>query len=227
MYVKCGVLEYAGKVFYGMPETDMVSWNTMNGEYWKSVEVYVKMVSVGVEFDCTTTAVVLKVCSVMEEIGLGIQIHCFLVKMGFDIDVVTGSALVDMFGKCKQLDSALKPFREFPEKNWVSWSAVIAGSVQNDQFVKGIELFNEMQKAGVGVSQSTYASVFRSCAGLSAYRMSDARKIFDLMSNRSSQSYNAIISGLGFDEITLSGALSTCEGIKGHLEGLQLQVVVV
>ncbi|KAM1218124.1 hypothetical protein ACFX2I_045362 [Malus domestica] len=29
MYVKCGVLEYAGKVFYGMPETDMVSWNTM------------------------------------------------------------------------------------------------------------------------------------------------------------------------------------------------------
>ncbi|KAM1218123.1 hypothetical protein TB2_045280 [Malus domestica] len=129
------------------------------------------MVSVGVEFDCTTTAVVLKVCSVMEEIGLGIQIHCFLVKMGFDIDVVTGSALVDMFGKCKQLDSALKPFREFPEKNWVSWSAVIAGSVQNDQFVKGIELFNEMQKAGVGVSQSTYASVFRSCAGLSAYRL--------------------------------------------------------
>ncbi|CAN6702301.1 unnamed protein product [Malus baccata var. baccata] len=285
MYVKCGVLEYAGKVFHGMLQRDMVSWNTMvfgfagsgkmrfaqsffdamperdvvlwnslifgywqNGEYWKSVEVYVKMVSVGVEFDW---------------IGLGIQIHCFSVKMGFDIDVVTGSALVDMYGKCKQLDSALKAFRELPEKNWVSWSAVIAGSVQNDRFVKGIEL------------------VFRSCAGLSAYRlgtqfhghaiktdfqfdvrvgtatldmyakcdrMSDARKIFDLMSNRSLQSYNAIIvsyagnkqgfealqlfqllwkSDLGFDEITIYGARRACARIKEHLEGLQLQVLVV
>ncbi|KAM1324108.1 hypothetical protein EV1_044938 [Malus domestica] len=196
MYVKCGVLEYAGKVFHGMPQRDMVSWNTMvfgfagggkmrfaqsffyamperdvvlwnslisgylqNGEYWKSVEVYVKMVSV--------------------------------VKMGFDIDVVTGSALVDMYGKCKQLDSALKAFRELPEKNWVSWSAVIAGSVQNDRFVKGIELFDEMQKAGVGLFQLLWKS------------------------------------DLGFDEITLSGARRACAGIKGHLEELQLQVLVV
>ncbi|CAN6574567.1 unnamed protein product [Malus baccata var. baccata] len=196
MYVKCGVLEYAGKVFQGMPQRDMVSWNTMvfgfagsgkmrfaqsffdamperdvvlwnsliseylqNGEYWKSVEVYVKMVSV--------------------------------VKMGFDIDVVTGSALVDMYGKCKQLDSALKAFRELPEKNWVSWSAVIAGSVQNDRFVKGIELFDEMQKAGVRLFQLLWKC------------------------------------DLGFDEITLSGARRACAGIKEHLEGLQLQVLVV
>ncbi|KAM2858911.1 pentatricopeptide repeat-containing protein At3g02330, mitochondrial [Malus sylvestris] len=318
MYVKCGVLQYAGKVFDGMPQRDMVSWNTMvfgyarsgkmgfaqscfdampekdvvswnslisgylqSGEYWKSTEVYVEMVSGGMEFDCTTTAVVLKACSVMEEIGLGIQIHCVSVKMGFDIDVVTGSALVDMYGKCKRLDCSLQAFHELPEKNWVSWSAIIAGSVQNDRYVKGLELFNEMQKAGAGVSQSTYASVFRSCAGLSAYRlgtqfhghaiktdfqfdvivgtatldmyskcnrMSDARKIFDLMANRSLQSYNAMIvgyarnekgfealrlfkllrkSGLGFDEITLSGALSACAVIKGLLEGIQLQLLVV
>ncbi|XP_021827735.1 pentatricopeptide repeat-containing protein At3g02330, mitochondrial isoform X4 [Prunus avium] len=318
MYVKCGVLEYASKVFDGMPQRDTVSWNTMifgyaesgnmefaqscfdvmperdvvswnslisgylqNGDYHKSIEVYVNMGNVGVEFDCTTIAMVLKACSVMEEIGLGIQIHCVSVKMGFGIDVVTGSALVDMYGKCKELDCSLWVFRELPEKNWVCWSAVIAGSVQNDQFVKGIDLFKEMQKAGVGVSQSIYASVFRSCAGLSAYRlgtqfhvhaiktdllydvivgtatldmyakcgsMSDARKIFNLMPNRSLQSYNATIvgyarneqgfealklfllllkSGLGFDEITLSGALSACAVIKGHLEGLQLQVLVV
>lgn len=318
MYVKCWVLEYAAKVFDGMPQRDTVSWNTMifgysesgnmgfvqslfdamperdvvswnslisgylkNGDYLKSIDVYVKMGSAGVEFDRTTSAVVLKACAVMEEIDLGIQVHCFAVKMAFDIDVVTGSALADMYGKCKKLDCSLQVFRELPEKNSVSWSAVIAGSVQNDRFAMGIELFNEMQKAGIAVSQSTYASVFRSCAGLSAYSLgtqlhghaiktefhsdvivgtatldmyakcdnvSEARKIFNSMPDRSLQSYNAMIvgyarsgqglealqlfmllrkSGIGFDEITLSGALSACATIKGVMEGLQLQGLVV
>ncbi|PRQ53236.1 putative tetratricopeptide-like helical domain, DYW domain-containing protein [Rosa chinensis] len=286
-YAESGEMGSAQACFDAMPERDVVSWNSLisgylqNGECLKSIDVYLKMGNAGVGCDRTTSAVVLKACAVMEEVELGIQIHCVAVKMAFDIDVFTGSALADMYGKCKRLDCSLQVFRELPEKNSVSWSAVIAGSVQNDRFAMGIELFNEMQKAGIGVSQSTYASVFRSCAGLSAYSLGtqlhghavktqfhsdvvvgtatldmyakcdnvgDARKIFNSMPNRSLQSYNAMIvgyarngqgfealqlfmllqkSGIGFDEITLSGALSACAMIKGHLEGLQLQGLVV
>uniref|UniRef100_A0A2N9GV68 Uncharacterized protein n=1 Tax=Fagus sylvatica TaxID=28930 RepID=A0A2N9GV68_FAGSY len=176
-YVGCGNMGIAKSLFDSMPERDVVSWNTLisgylqNGDYCEAIDVFVKMQKMGMVFDRTTFAVVLKACSVMEDIDLGVQIHGNAVRRGFDNDVVTGSALVDMYAKCKKLDYSILVFREMPEKNWVSWSAVIAGCVQNDQFIKGLELFKKMQMAGVGVSQSIYASVFRSCAGLSAFKV--------------------------------------------------------
>ncbi|CBI16904.3 unnamed protein product, partial [Vitis vinifera] len=208
MYIKCSDLEFAFKVFDGMPQRDTVSWNAMlfgyagrgdigvaqklfdamperdvvswnslisgylhNGDHRKVIDVFLQMGRMGTVFDRTTFAVVLKSCSSLEDHGGGIQIHGLAVKMGFDCDVVTGSALLDMYAKCKKLDCSIQFFHSMPEKNWVSWSAIIAGCVQNDDLRGGLELFKEMQKAGVGVSQSTFASVFRSCAGLSALRL--------------------------------------------------------
>ncbi|KAJ8442688.1 hypothetical protein Cgig2_001781 [Carnegiea gigantea] len=58
-----------------------------------------------------------------------------------------------------------------PEKNWVCYSAIIASFIQNSPFIDGLKLFKEMRRRGLRVSQSTYASVFRSCARLSALRL--------------------------------------------------------
>ncbi|XWS36880.1 hypothetical protein CRYUN_Cryun20dG0123100 [Craigia yunnanensis] len=176
-YASNGMMGIAKRYFDDMPEKDVVSWNSLvsgylkNGECLKSIEVFVEMGRVGVGFDRTSFAVVLKSCAVLEEFGVGVQVHGVTVKIAFDEDVVTGSALVDMYGKCRRLDDSIRFFYQMPEKNWVSWSAVIAGCVQNDKFIKGVELFREMQREGIGVSQSAYASVFRSCARLSAFRL--------------------------------------------------------
>lgn len=286
-YATCGELGIAITLFEAMPERDVVSWNSLIsgylqiGDSLKAIDTFAEMGRLGVVFDNRSFAVVLKACSFLEDCDSGVQVHCFAVKIGFDKDVVTGSALVDMYAKCKKLDDALFLFSEMSEKNWVSWNAMIAGCVQNDNSVKGLELFKEMQKEGIGVSQSTYASVFRSCADNSALsigtqlharalktdfeldvivgtatldmyakcnKMSDAQKVFNSLRNHSLQSYNAIIvgyarngrgiealhlfrllqkSGLGFNEITLSGAFSACAVITGHLEGLQVHGLAV
>lgn len=286
-YAGCGNMEVARSIFDSMPDRDVVSWNSLisgymqNGDYCKPIRIFVQMGKEGMMFDYTTFAVVLKACSTLECFYVGIQIHCVAVQLGFNYDVVTGSALVDMYAKCKKLDDSIRFFHELPEKNWVSWSAVIAGCVQNSELMSGLQLFKEMQKAGVGVSQSTYASVFRSCAGLSALsvgsqlhghalktdfgtdvivgtatldmyakcdNLPDARKLFNSLPDHNLQSYNAIIigyarsnkgfealqifrllqkTGLGFDEISLSGAFSACAVIKGHLEGLQIHGLTI
>ncbi|KAL2522976.1 Pentatricopeptide repeat-containing protein [Forsythia ovata] len=277
-----GKMGLAQSSFDLMTEKDAISWNSLisgylqNGNYLKAVEIFAAMSREGVFYDETTFAVVLRACSGLEDNVLGVQVHGIVVKLGFDCDVVTGSAILDMYAKCKRLDESLLFFYQMPAKNWVSWSALIAGCVQNDEPVGGIELFKEMQREGVGVSQSTYASVFRSCAGLSSLRLGsqlhghalknnfgvdtivgtatldmyakcnnlyDAKKVFSLLPNHNLQSYNALItgyargdrgfealqlflhllkSGLGFDEISLSGAFSACAVINGRQEGIQL-----
>ncbi|PIM99387.1 hypothetical protein CDL12_28120 [Handroanthus impetiginosus] len=176
-YSTSGKVEVAQSLFDLMPERDVISWNSLisgylqNGNCLKSVEIFVVMGRDAVGYDETTFAIVLKACSGLENYSLGTQIHGVVVKVGFECDVVTGSAILDMYAKCKKLDESLSFFYEMPVKNWVSWSALIAGSVQNDDLVSGLELFKEMQREGIGVSQSIYASVFRSCAGLSASRL--------------------------------------------------------
>lgn len=168
----------AKSFFYLMPERDVISWNSLisgylqNGNCLKSVEVFVMMGrDVAVAYDETTFAVVLKACAGLEDCVLGLQVHGVVVKVGFECDVVTGSAMLDMYAKCKMLDESLCFFDAMPVKNWVSWSAIIAGSVQNNELKGGLEQFKEMQREGVGVSQSVYASVFRSCAGLSDLKL--------------------------------------------------------
>ena len=57
---------------------------------------------------------------------------------------VSGSALLDMYAKCKKLDCSIQFFHGMPKKNWVSRSVIIVGCVQNDDPSGGLELFKEM-----------------------------------------------------------------------------------
>ncbi|CAN6922671.1 hypothetical protein Bca4012_091555 [Brassica carinata] len=286
-YAKSKDMVKASSFFNTMPERDVVSWNSMlsgylqNGESFKSVEIFVEMGRGGVGFDCRTFAVILKACSCLEDSSLGMQIHGVVVRVGCDADVVAASALLDMYAKCKRFDESVRVFRGIPVKNSVSWSAVIAGCVQNNLLSLALMFFKEMQKVGGGVSQSIYASVLRSCAALSELRlggqlhahalksdfagdgivrtatldmyakcdnMQDAQVLFDKSENLNRQSYNAMItgysqeehgfkallvfhrlmlSGLGFDEISLSGVFRACALVKGLSEGLQLYGLAV
>ncbi|KAI3503203.1 hypothetical protein L1887_31641 [Cichorium endivia] len=173
-YAGSGSMSTAQVMFDSMPERDVVSWNSLISGYLqndnssKSVEVFLQIRRAGVGLDATTFAVILKACLGLEDYNLGIQIHGLIIQMGFVHDVVAGSATVDMYAKCKKLKESLTFFEEMPVKNWVSWSALIAGCVQNDEFSHALKLFKDMQKERLGVSQSTYASLFRSCAGLSS-----------------------------------------------------------
>ncbi|KAK2359668.1 pentatricopeptide repeat-containing protein, mitochondrial [Trifolium repens] len=286
-YSGIGNMGFAQFLFDSMPERDVVSWNSLlssylqNGIHRKSIDVFVKMRSLNIPHDYATFAVALKACTGIEDYGLGLQVHCLAIQMGFESDVVTGTALVDMYSTCKKLDYAFRVFVEIPERNSVCWSSVIAGYVRNDRFIEGLKLYKAMLKEGMGVSQSSFASVFRSCAGLSAFelgtqlhayalktnfgydsivgtatldmyakcdRMNDARKLFNTLPKPTRQSHNAIIVGyarqdqgvealeifrflqksyLGFDEISLSGALTACSAIRGYLEGIQLHGLAV
>ncbi|CAL1392304.1 unnamed protein product [Linum trigynum] len=174
-FAGCGEMGIARKIFDEMSVRDVVSWNSIvsgflqNGEHGKAMAVFSEMGRSGVKLDRTTFAVALKASAGLGDCYVGVQLHGLAIRLGLVNDVFTGSALLDMYGKCNRVDDSLTVFREIPEKNWVSWSAMIAACTQNDRLFMGLELFNEMQNTGgVGVSQSIYATIFRSCAGLSA-----------------------------------------------------------
>ncbi|RVW83524.1 Pentatricopeptide repeat-containing protein, chloroplastic [Vitis vinifera] len=66
---------------------------------------------------------------------------------------MVGTALVDMYSKCGQLDlacwEAIVLFDQMPERDAISWTSMIGGFVKKGCFEQALEWFREMQLAGV------------------------------------------------------------------------------
>jgi len=52
-------------------------------------------------------------------------IHDFVCCMNFLLDVILGTAIIDMYTKCESADSIREIFATMREKNLTTWSAMI------------------------------------------------------------------------------------------------------
>lgn len=62
-----------------------------------------------------------------------------------DKSVVVGSALIDMYSKCGQVQNAELIFKSLPEKNLVTWNAMISGFAHSGNSNKVIELYEQLK----------------------------------------------------------------------------------
>ncbi|XP_071733310.1 pentatricopeptide repeat-containing protein At1g71420 [Rutidosis leptorrhynchoides] len=68
-----------------------------------------------------------------------------------------------MYAKCGSLESAHKVFDEMPERNVVSWTALISGYAQFDRSKESCGMFNNMLVEGYRPNEFAYASVLSCC----------------------------------------------------------------
>ena len=86
--------------------------------------------------------------------------------------MLVGTALLDMYAKCKHLVYACRVFYAMPVRNEVTWSALIGGFVLCDRMVEAFSLFKDMLAQGLCfLSPTSVASALRVCASLSDVRM--------------------------------------------------------
>ncbi|MED6146086.1 hypothetical protein PIB30_031329 [Stylosanthes scabra] len=136
MYGKCGFFSDAEKVFDRMPDRTVFTWNAMlgacvsSGKHVKALELYREMRILGVEPDAFTFPCVLKACGTLADRDFGDEIHGFALKCGFGAFVFVCNALIAMYAKCHDLDSARTLFLHMEEKDDpVSWNSVISAHV--------------------------------------------------------------------------------------------------
>ncbi|XP_057825159.2 pentatricopeptide repeat-containing protein At4g13650-like [Cryptomeria japonica] len=174
MYAKCESIHKAREVFDGMPQRDVISWNAMitgyaqNGFVEKALIFIKQMQLAGVKPNSTTFASILPVCAKMGVLEQGMDIHQSIKDRGILSDVVVAIALVDMYGKCGNIDKACELFDKMPQRNVVSWTAMISGYEKIELYEKALETFNQMQSAGVKADSTTFASILAVCAKMGA-----------------------------------------------------------
>ncbi|KAL6552890.1 hypothetical protein OROHE_008254 [Orobanche hederae] len=170
MYAKCGDMEMARKVFDGMTDRDMVSYTMLVtgysqcSEFKEALLLYLDMLKMGFQPNEFTFGSGLKSAGSMQSEVMGRGIHGSCLKSGYEGNVYVGSALVDMYARCKRMKEAEVIFDGLNSKNEVSWNALIAAYAREGQGHNAVSLFSGMKRGGFEPTHFTYSSIFAACA---------------------------------------------------------------
>lgn len=114
------------------------------------------------------------------------------------------------YTKCECLGDAQKVFDEMPQRNVVSWTAMISGYSQRGYASEALNLFLKMLRSGTEPNEFTFASVLTSCKG--ALGIEQGRQIHSLIIKSMFESHIYVGSSL-LDMYSKSGKIHEARGV--------------
>lgn len=163
---------------YNFKIIDRYAQNGMSDE---AIMQFNFMREAGVNPDKITLIGVLSSCASIGSLDVGKWIEAYASERGLQHDIYVATALVDMYAKCGSLDNARRVFEGMPQKNEVSWNAMISALAFHGRAQEALSLFECMSKEG-GVAHPndiTFVGVLSACvhAGL----VDEGHRLFNMM----------------------------------------------
>ncbi|KAL3748668.1 hypothetical protein ACJRO7_009841 [Eucalyptus globulus] len=154
-YVRAGMIDLLAKnhrfddalrVFRDVSCENVVCWNAIiagavrNGENQIALDLFRQLCRHGTflpnsfTFPCVLTA-----CAMLEDLETGKMVQGWIIKCG-DYDVYINTSLSDLYAKCKDMEGAMKIFTRMCLCSVDSWTAMISGFVQLDDYISAVLL---------------------------------------------------------------------------------------
>ncbi|MCO5593150.1 hypothetical protein L7F22_047156 [Adiantum nelumboides] len=174
MYMECGSMEDANKIFEMLQDRDVVTWSTMISGYAqlgqgvKAIEAFERMQGESLNPNNVTYPSVLNACASLLLLDEGKLIHFHTIENDYDKDFYIGSALIDMYAKCGAVKDALGVFDRFLAPNEITWNSMIAAYAQTEHGEEALELFQRLQVLGFKPDRVTYLSALKACCSMAA-----------------------------------------------------------
>ncbi|XP_059639881.1 pentatricopeptide repeat-containing protein At1g15510, chloroplastic [Cornus florida] len=177
MFVRLGNLVDAWYVFGKMEERDIFSWNVLVGGYAKAgyfdeaLNLYHRMLWVGIKPDVYTFPCVLRTCGGVPDLERGREVHVHVIRFGFESDIDVVNALITMYVKCGNVHAARLVFDRMLRRDRISWNAMISGYFENVEYLEGLRLFFMMRELSINPDLMTMTSVISACELLGDERL--------------------------------------------------------
>ncbi|KAJ0099009.1 hypothetical protein Patl1_21080 [Pistacia atlantica] len=158
-YVKNGDLDAAREFLDRMSKKVGVAWNAMmsgyvHQEYYKeALEIFRKMLSLGIQLDEFTYTSVISACSNAGLLRFGKEVHAYFLKMEAkptqEFSLPVNNALVTLYWKCGKVDKARDIFNQMPVKDLVSWNGILSAYVSVGRIDEAKSFFGEMKEKNI------------------------------------------------------------------------------
>lgn len=171
-YSYSGNSDNACKVFDEMPQRDTIAWNVLISSYTRNnrtldaLTLFDTMQNEehGCKPDDVTCLLLLQACSSLCALEFGSRIHEYIKHQGYYRELNLCNSLVLMYSKCGELKKAYEVFKNIPNKDVVSWTSMIAGFASSGHGKQAIDVFKEMEKAGVPPDEQTFTALLSGCS---------------------------------------------------------------
>ncbi|KAK9136409.1 hypothetical protein Syun_015739 [Stephania yunnanensis] len=164
VYSNLGLLRESLLIFNSLTSPSYLAWKsiircyTSLGLFHQSLLSFARMRASAARPDRDVFPSIVKSCTHLMDWKLGQSLHGSIIRVGLEIDVYTGNALMNMYGKVC-MGSVRKVFDEMPERDLVSWNTVIAGNAGNGMYREALVMVREMGGAGLKPDSFTLSSV--------------------------------------------------------------------
>ncbi|KAL0700728.1 hypothetical protein Bca4012_056850 [Brassica carinata] len=149
--------------------SDPLPWNVLICSYAKNqlfeeaISAYRRMVRKGIRPDAFTYPSVLKACGETLDFASGRVVHGSIEVSSHKGSVYVCNALISMYKRFGNVGIARRLFDRMPERDAVSWNAVISCYASEGMWSEAFELFDQMWFSGVEVSVITWNIVSGGC----------------------------------------------------------------
>ncbi|XP_068649483.1 pentatricopeptide repeat-containing protein At2g22070 [Aristolochia californica] len=221
MYAKCMQISDASYLFDRISEgknhvlwTAIVSGYCQNGDGIASIRYFCNMWIEGVGPNQFTFPSVLTACAIALAHGFGMQVHGCIVRTGFSGNVFVDSALIYMYAKCGDLESAKNVLELTETEDVVSWNCLIVGCVRQGNWNEALSLFRKMYVKGMKIDGFTYPSVLNSLASLKDIKI--AKCVHGLIVRTGFEEYKHVSNAL-IDMYAKHGMLECAFGVFDNM----------
>ncbi|PRQ37387.1 putative tetratricopeptide-like helical domain-containing protein [Rosa chinensis] len=152
LYSACGSLIDTREAFEAIPVEDVISWNsiiwvyTENGLLLDALELFTRMQFWG------------KRPSIRSFVG-----YTYVVKSGFDHDASfhIQSALIDMYGKCSDIESSVFIYENGRDRNLECCNSLMTSLLHCGVIEDVVEMFGLMVDEGIGLDEVTLSTTLK------------------------------------------------------------------
>lgn len=205
-YAKCDLVEPAWKVFISMEERDLISWSAIIGGFAhcgrpdEAIALYQEMMLAQQKPNSVTMLSLLEACSILADLERLKWAHGMTIKSGIMNEVAVSTATLEAYAKCGEVDESRRVFDEMPERNIVSWSAMIAAYGMNGCACEALSMLRDLDLHGLKPNKITMLSALSACShgGLVAEGLSCFKEMIrDHGLRPSSEHYSCLVDMLG------------------------------
>ncbi|KAK1681902.1 hypothetical protein QYE76_042750 [Lolium multiflorum] len=193
MCIKCGRSGDARLLFENWchQESFHIAWNSLllasfrDGEYEKAFSIFLQMFrSSDIQFiDEFMLTTVLGVCGALGFAELGRQMHSFAAKSGLLRACGVGNSIITMYGKCGQLENAVNFFEQMPQRDLVSWNALITAHLLHREGDEVLNIWSQMQRLGIKPDSITFLLIISACSYTSSDSADACMELFRSISS--------------------------------------------
>lgn len=158
-------------MFKGLKQlNNVVTWSALitgyaqNGHGKEVLKLFMQMQEQHIVPNTTTFVCILTTCAEEMLLDEGKLVHDYIVGNDHGLDASAGSALVDMYVKCGCLEDASAMLKRLPERSISTWTTLISGYAQHNDYLSALKLLDAMQKEGLKPNIITYISLIAACS---------------------------------------------------------------